>query len=175
MKVIKTISESDFGRALDSDHQQKYAIRRAARAILLNKDSQIALMHVSSDNYYKLPGGGIDEGESIDNALKRELFEEVGAREIDVILELGRVDSYLDQVRTKSEHVCFVAKTLKPTVEPSRTEKEVAEGYNTVWVDSIDEAIKLVESGTPSEYGHDFERLRELAFLEYYKNSKLVH
>jgi len=175
MKIIKTITESDFGRELGSDHQQNYTIRRAARAVLLNKDSRIALMHVSSDSYYKLPGGGIDEGESINNALKRELLEEVGAGEIDVISELGRVDSYLDQLHTKSEHVCFVVKTLKPPVEPSRTEKEIAEGYETVWVDNIDEAIKLVESGTPSQYGHDFERLRELTFLEYYKSSKLVH
>lgn len=72
----------------------------------------------------------------------------------------------------KSEHHCFIAKLTSEITEPSRTEKEIQHGYETVWVKNIDEAIKLVESGEPTEYGQDFERLRELTFLKAAKLSQ---
>lgn len=155
------------------DKWPNYRIRPSARAILFNKNLHIALMHVVNDNYYKLPGGGIDEGEDIKTALQRELLEEVGASAIEILSPIGQIDEYRDQLNRKSEHYCFVAKLTGVIVEPMRTSKEISEGYKTVWVHNIDEAIMLVESGTPKRYGHDFERLRELTFLTYVKNVNL--
>jgi 8-oxo-dGTP diphosphatase len=174
MKIIRTLTEMDFGRQNTPEQWPNHPVRRAARAILQNDQSCIALMYVASDHYYKLPGGGIDDGESIETALNRELLEEVGASSIQVLSEIGQVHSYLDKVHSKSEHFCFLAKVNGPIIEPARTEKEIAEGYETVWTKDIDEAIRLVESGTPAQYGHDFERLRELTFLHYAKSSKLI-
>lgn len=165
MKIIGAITESDFGREPHSEKWQAYRIREAARAILLDNNARIALMHVASDNYYKLPGGGIDEGEDVTTALSRELLEEVGASAVEVISEVGQVDEYRDEYEANGRHYCFVAKLTGPIVEPARTEKELAEGYETVWASNVDEAIILVEQGTPKDYGHNFERLRELAFL----------
>lgn len=51
---------------------------------LLIQDGKIALMHRIKEidgvmqEYYVVPGGGIEEGESIEVATKREMFEEVG-------------------------------------------------------------------------------------------------
>ena len=165
MKTIGTITESDFGRKTSSEKWPSYRVRKAARAVLLDDQSRIALMHVASDNYYKLPGGGIDEGEDVATALNRELLEEVGASSIEVISEVGQVDEYRDEYEVNGRHYCFVAKLTGPIIEPARTEKELAEGYQTVWATGIDKAISLVEQGTPKDYGHNFERLRELAFL----------
>jgi 8-oxo-dGTP pyrophosphatase MutT (NUDIX family) len=123
-------------------------------------------MHVSNHNYYKLPGGGIDPGEDIYTALSRELLEETGASAIKVVSEVGQVDEYRDEWGKKSEHYGFIAGLTGQIVEPTRTEKEVEHGYETVWVNDIEEAIRLVGSGMPTEYGQDFERLRELTFLE---------
>jgi 8-oxo-dGTP diphosphatase len=50
---------------------------RAARAIVVHNQN-ILLMerHKDGDNYYTLPGGGIDSGETADGAVVREIKEE---------------------------------------------------------------------------------------------------
>lgn len=166
MILLRTITEEDFGRTVHADQWPTYRVRPSARAVLLDDTSQVALMHVVGDNYYKLPGGGIDEGEDIDTGLRRELLEEVGASSVDIIGEVGQIDIYAEDLQMKSEHTCFIVTLKSPTIEPQRTEGEIAEGYETVWASDIDAALALVESGDPKEYGHDFERLRELTFLK---------
>lgn len=46
--------------------------RNSARLVIRNKDSQILLIRVSSDSYYKLPGGGLEPGENFLEAARRE-------------------------------------------------------------------------------------------------------
>ena len=168
MQLIKTITEKDFGRFETPEKWNEYRVRPGARAILINELSQIALMHVTKQSYYKLPGGGIDEGEDKITALKRELLEEVGATNIEIISEIGQVDEFRDEWEVKAEHYCYLAKISGEITEPSRTEKEIENGYDTVWVDGIDQAIRLVESGRNfiNEYGQGFEIERELAVLD---------
>lgn len=171
MKILRTITDNDFGRKAHSEKWPGYQIREAARAVLFDNESRIALMYVTSDNYYKLPGGGVDEGEDIRTALNRELFEEVGANSVEVFAEIGRVDLFRDDNEMNGRHYCFMAKLAGPIVQPARTEKELTEGYETLWANNIDEAISLVEKGSPKDHGHNFERLRELVFL---KEAKLL-
>ena len=174
MKIIRTITEKDFDRQDTPEKWPDYHVRPGARAILFDQMSRIALMHVSNHDYYKLPGGGIDAGEDIVTALNRELLEEVGASSVEVVSEIGQVNEYRDDWGMKGEHYGFIAKLTGKITEPSRTEKEINHGYETVWADNIDEAITLVESGKPIEYGQDFEKLRELTFLKEAKHNKLV-
>lgn len=166
MVLLQTITEEDFGRPTHADQWPTYRLRPSARAVLFDDTSRVALMHVVSDNYYKLPGGGIDEGEDIHTGLKRELLEEVGAKSIDILGEIGQIDVYFEELKMKSEHICFIVKLKGSIIEPQRTDEEIAEGYETVWASDIDAAIALVESGDPKEYGHEFEKLRELTFLK---------
>jgi NUDIX domain. len=172
MKIIRTITEKDFGRQDTPEKWSDYHVRPGARAILFDQMSKIALMHVSNHNYYKLPGGGIDAGEDTVTALKRELLEEVGASSIEVVSEIGQINEYRDNWDMKAEHYGFITKLIGEIIEPSRTEKEIEHGYETVWAKNIDEAIALVESGKPIEYGQDFEKLRELTFLKEAKLSQ---
>ena len=55
-------------------------IRRAVRAIVLDPDDRILLVRFSfpSRDVWATPGGGIDEGESAEEAIRRELGEETG-------------------------------------------------------------------------------------------------
>jgi len=174
MKLLGTVTEKDFGRTEQPEKRSTYRVRKAARAILVNVNNEIALMHVANHNYYKLPGGGVDDGEEIHDALLRELQEEVGASEFDVLCEIGEVDEYRDEWEVKAEHYGFVAKLTGPLHTPQRTQKELDHGYTTVWAQNIDDAIDLVESGTPTEYGQGFERKRELIFLRQAKAAKLI-
>ena len=51
--------------------------RPSVRGIII-KDGKIAMMHSIKYNYYKLPGGGIEAGESYEETLIREVREESG-------------------------------------------------------------------------------------------------
>ncbi|MBP1157044.1 MULTISPECIES: NUDIX domain-containing protein [unclassified Paenibacillus] len=67
--------------------------RRAARGIIL-KDSKILLLYTKRYNDYSFPGGGIEDNENLIIGLKRELSEETGAQNIEVIREFGYIDEY---------------------------------------------------------------------------------
>lgn len=82
---------------LDNDVDcEKYRIRKASRSIAFNDKNEIALLYVSKKGYHKLPGGGIEKGEDIIKALKREMLEEVGAN-IEVIDEIGTIIEYRNE------------------------------------------------------------------------------
>lgn len=51
--------------------------RPSVRGIII-KEGRLAMMHSLKYNYYKLPGGGIEEGESLEDTLVREVREESG-------------------------------------------------------------------------------------------------
>lgn len=51
--------------------------RPSARAIIII-DGKIAMVYSKKYNYYKFPGGGIEDTESMKEALIREVLEETG-------------------------------------------------------------------------------------------------
>lgn len=66
--------------------------RRAVRAILLTSAQEILLLKIRSpdtgEGFWIAPGGGLQPGESAEQALKRELHEELGlaVREVDPLV-----------------------------------------------------------------------------------------
>jgi putative (di)nucleoside polyphosphate hydrolase len=63
--------------------------RSGVIGLILNKENQvlIAQMNAYKENEWRFPGGGIDEGEEPKEALLRELREELGSEEFEVIKE----------------------------------------------------------------------------------------
>jgi len=171
MQIIRTITEKDFGRESDPSLWSTFSERIGVRAIVVNEQGHILLMHVSNKGYYKLPGGGVDAGESFDEALKRELNEEAGVEAFEVIGEIGEIDEYRERWSKLSRHHCYLVTLTKPPGVSSQTDQEIEHGYKVVWAKNLEDAIDKVEAGTPQEYGPDFERLRELTFLTYAKRS----
>lgn len=66
------------------DYKDSFEVykRPSARAIII-KDHKVALVYSKKYDYFKFPGGGINNGESIIDALVREVQEEVGLVVID--------------------------------------------------------------------------------------------
>ena len=76
-----------FDRELVTDFYWK---RRAARVVPLSRDGRVLLLRASDpigpldDVWWEIPGGGINHGESSEQAALRELYEETGIRSAEI-------------------------------------------------------------------------------------------
>lgn len=148
---------------------KEYRVRHTARAIIFDADKKIAIMHVKKFSYHKLPGGGVEEGEDIEMALRRECYEEVWV-EICSIEPIGDVLEWRNGIEEYSEWIyiqqishCFRADVLA-YYTPELTEYEKLDESEIIWV-TLDEAIRIIENDTPANIEWEWIRQRELAFL----------
>ena len=61
----------------DDLQRQDYLFRVSLKAVIFNENDEILIVKESGRDWWDIPGGGIDHGESIKEALARELREEV--------------------------------------------------------------------------------------------------
>lgn len=163
MKLIREITEKDITNK-ENYEEISYKIRKASRAVVFNEENKIAILNVSNDNYYKLPGGGIEKDEDIITALRRELIEEVGV-EVDVLDELGIIIEYRDNFKQLQISYCYLCKVVGEYQKTSFTEEEKNDGFILEWA-SLNEAISILEKDNPEKYMGKFIRERDLEFLK---------
>ena len=172
MKPFKVITDADF--ELENKPMNNPHTREAARGVIVNSDGLIAILNKQKKNEFKLVGGGIDEGESPEDAFRREVAEEAGAK-IDNIRLIGTIEE-----RKSHDNFCQTSYVFAADVidvkEPSYTKKEKDEGARTLWM-NVDEAMeaikdcedKLVASDYESVYHTKFIVRRDYEILKYYK------
>lgn len=146
-------------------------VRTAVRAILFNSEGNIALLSARGGTYYKIPGGGVEEGEDLLEALKREVLEESGAK-ITVENDLGAV------VECGSDNMPFqisfgyICRTVGEIGLPAFTDNEKKENFKLLWV-RLDEAIDLLNEEKHDNHYQEGVCRRELAFIRAAKMSQL--
>ena len=71
-------------------------MRSGVGIIILNNHNQVFVGKRKDNpgNKWQMPQGGVDEGESFYNAMKRELFEETGIKNIKILKELEKIYRY---------------------------------------------------------------------------------
>jgi 8-oxo-dGTP pyrophosphatase MutT (NUDIX family) len=159
MNLLRTIDLD----SLPPDKLKTLTLRQAARAVVLDEEKNVALLHVSKGGYYKLPGGGVEPGENIATALKRECLEEIGCH-VEIDQELGMTIEYRGKYNIKQESFCFLAHLVGPKGLPNLTEEEIADGFSSWW-GPLDQAITLMEEANTEDYQGKFIIPRELVFL----------
>jgi len=90
--------------------------RVSVRALVLDGEDVVAVENLSAPGKLHMPGGGIEHGETMLDALNRELHEElcVGAASVDYLLAIENLfDTYLGLYHCV-EHVFVVAPAGKP-------------------------------------------------------------
>lgn len=142
--------------------------RLVVRGIVLNERGHVALHRVKRDDifgnqeYFETPGGGVDEGETLEIALKRECQEELG-EEIEPLLEIGLVHDAYNLIKRENENHYFLCKKLG-----EGHKHFVSDGdffiQETLWI-PIQEAITLMKN-QPDSGVSALVKARELPILE---------
>lgn len=140
MRLIKKMIHKDI-----EDLNGRVFERKSSRGIIL-KGSKILLMYTKRYNDYSFPGGGVELGEDLIVGLKRELKEETGAKNIEVINEFGYIDEYRPHYKPDYDLIhmlsyFYVCKVDDNFDDVEFEDYEIANGMSSVWVD-INEAIK---------------------------------
>ena len=142
MNFIGKISDIDIGE--EEKMCENPNTRIAVRVILINDENKIAIQHKKNKNEYKLVGGGVEEGESYEEALKRETLEEAGCI-IEIIKELGYIEEFRGKMNFKQTSYVYVAKVIEDTKTLHLTQKEMDEGSEVCWFEPIEAYQKISE------------------------------
>lgn len=172
MKLLAEITEKSLGIGDEGERfDAPYNLRKSARLILLNERGEMAVQHIKVSSFYKLPGGGIEAGEDMVEALKREVLEEVGCQ-CEVEREIGLVIEYRNRKDTSLLQLsyCYVARVQGLIGEPSFDESEVAAKQVTEWY-LPEVALEKLKEAKPNSSEGVFMVQREIVFLEEFLKS----
>ncbi len=141
MKTILTLTEKDvYPNNVITPEENYIESRRAIRVVIFDDEKNVAIEGFTGqdgDLVYCMIGGGIEAGETIEEALAREASEEAGCR-LKNIHELGVIEEH--GIGTKEGdkfmqvNYCFVAEVDGEKMTPKFTDSELARGYHSVWL-----------------------------------------
>lgn len=167
MKLLKEITDKSLGLEGGAEKLgEKYECRKSGRAILLNEKGEMATQYLQNHTYHKLPGGGVDPGETTEEATRREIMEEVGC-DSELVSPIGMTLEYRNEYDLLHISYCYVAKVVGEVGKPQLEEGEIAEGQITRWL-APKEVLEKMKSDRPKTYNGHFILAREISFLEEY-------
>lgn len=130
-------------------------VRPSVRAIII-KDGKLGMIHSRRFDYYTFAGGGIDPGESHEEALIREVREELGLkvlpetiREYGLLIrkEKGKIDDLFIQ-----ENYYYLCEVSDQQMEQELEGYEIIEDYEVCWV-TPEIAIRVNQDHDHGEMG----------------------
>lgn len=120
--------------------------RTSVRGIIFDKDKLVMVQTKYGD--YKLPGGGVGDGESFEQALKREIQEETGYVDVSICCQVGHVieqniDWFEDNAYFQLDSYYFICRlNSDKTVSAKKEDYEVELDYKAVKVEA-DKALAV--------------------------------
>ena len=115
--------------------------RRPSVRAVIERDGMVLLIYSQKYDYYKFPGGGVEAGESHEEALIREVAEESGYQIVSgSIREFGRVlrrhkDFCNENDIFEQENFYYFCEVTGEPVSVSLDDYEREEGFTAVWME----------------------------------------
>ncbi len=157
------ISEEFNRENISKEEAESFHIRKAVRCVLFDKDKNIALLHPKGKKWYALPGGGVEEGETFEQAVVRECKEEVGCT-ICLKTLIGETIEYRKNRRSINKSQGYTAEVVGekglPLPEDETSDSDI------LWI-PIDEAILIMDNiPTQEDLYEQYCIERDLLFLK---------
>lgn len=138
--LISRITDKDIGEKYIKLNNPK--TRNGSRGIVLRSDGKIAVFNITKKNLYKLPGGGMEDNETPEEAFKREVLEETRCQ-VEVIKKVGIIEEYKSRTNFKHISYVFVGRVIKDTGILHMTKNEQDEGVMLLW-ETPKKALELI-------------------------------
>jgi len=135
MNLLKRIT---YKETFDTINEQY----KSARVVLLDDKSLVAVLYVSKVKFHTLPGGGIDEGETPEQAVIREAWEETGC-DSEILCTLGIIEENSKTVSWNGINFCFISKVKGNKGVQNLTKIELDEETQVKWY-GLHEALNII-------------------------------
>lgn len=160
-EIICIVNDQDFN--LDSKELINPVVRLASRGLVFNEKGEIAIFHKKNKNEYKLPGGGVEIGEDLENAFLREVLEETGCI-VEIVEKLGITIEEKSLTNFKQISHVFVAIVKDDTKVLHLTKKEQDEGSIVIWT-TPQEGHQLIENSIENIIGSKYDDRYQSLFM----------
>lgn len=141
-------------------------VRRAGRGLIV-RDGKILLSYEKNTNVYMSPGGGLENGETLEECCVRELREETGY-EIRALKPFVIVNEYCFETLYESNY--FICEIMGKC-DNSLTDIEVEHGLMPVWM-KIENALEIFSAYASKREDIASLYLREFTVLNKYIKTK---
>ena len=160
MKHLATITDKDITGA---ETLSTATPRIAVDTVLFDDENNIALCHLGKFDFYTLPGGGVDPGEDLMTAAKREVLEEAGC-ECEILCEIGTVTENLGEIDCTQTRYTYIARVVGEKSDPQLTDREILLESTVCW-HPLKRAVKLITNNIPKDYQQQFIKHRDIIIL----------
>jgi 8-oxo-dGTP pyrophosphatase MutT (NUDIX family) len=141
-----------------TDTSARRRFRESVRAVAYDPESgSIVLIYSSHYDRYEVPGGSMEEGETPEETLRRELAEEAGVTEYEIVTPLSDIREHYGRIFAGDENVehlhhAWFIRITGPIGSPSLTEFETEKGFTPVLVPA-ELALDIMDEGRGDTYG----------------------
>jgi len=131
--------------------------RKAAYAFLVDNTGK-KVMSKDSKTFMTFPGGGVDRGENLEKAVRREVLEETGAiisKNLKLVADVkrdyypewpGKIPKKIKRYKQfRGEHIYIFVGSVDKFIKPTSDEDDDWKGKPTSWFIPIAKIIKLTE------------------------------
>lgn len=152
--------------------------REIVRAIVFDEEKNFYFVRIHRDDSFgkatliETSGGGVEKGENLEEAIKRELKEELGA-EVEILREIGIVSDYYNLIHRHNMNHYFLCKILS-FGEKNLMPYEIRDFRMESLKLSYEEAIREYEKCSNTKLGRLIAQ-REVPVLEEVKKMLLIN
>ena len=124
-------------------------LRNAVRAVIADKN-KILMVFLGKTKEYKFPGGGMENNETIEEALNREVLEEIGHKINKIGEKIGTITEYSIAKEGNNNIFKMVSEYYTVKIDKNKTEQSLDEyekelKFKPIWIET-ETAYKINKS-----------------------------